>query len=939
MGGRIWRWLARSLALATLVAIATGSRADITYAVTERTQQAILTEYTAILEDASGRLSLDDVRRATSDRFHYGTSNTLRIGFSRSAYWLRFTLSNTTAQPRLLVLNVDKPSLGQLTLYAPTAQGRYQARSGGVHTDQVIGDQPHYGYVFRLALPANQSQTYYLRVNSDFSINVGLRLLSESTLAQESQQVHILMGISVGLLAGLVLVSLLVFGRRDDHAIWQFAAYVGALALYLLSNTGYLGVLWLAVPGLQNLLLVTGISLMQLLALVFARSFLDLEQHAPRLDQLIRVYLGLLGALVLAGLFWTPQIAPVTVAATIVSAFLALLAGSWRLVQGFRPALYYLVARLILTLTAVIYTLATFGVIPLLTPAAWPMVVAASVDAILLLLGLNLRHRLRQDQAAEEHEASAIANAETRARSQFLAQISHDIRTPMSGILGMTELLLDTPLTPNQREYTRTIHASSNSLLRTLNDLLDYTRMEAGTLSVVDEPFDLSSLLNDCMNLFKSHAEEKQLELIALIDPQVPAHVLGDPTRLRQVISNLLRNAIRHTHHGEVVVHVSSDDSLGHGTRFEIRDTGIGIPRQQLDTLFDVGVGRPAIGRADAGTGLGLSICRQLVELMGGRIGADSHERQGSCFWFVIPLKPQEGLQDSALPHDERLRGRRLLVVDDNRTCARVIEQQAMHWGMKVQTAETGAQALAMARTAANLAESYDIILLDHNMPGMSGLQLAARLKEDSMITNDVIVIMLTGISIAPTATVAANAGIRRVLTKPVTERQLKQAVVEELEHLHQVEDRAQHDELVDDSEAVDLSRLHVLIAEDNHLSQKVIRGMLSKMGVATTIVANGREVVEEISRNPVYDMVLMDCEMPFMDGYVATEAIREWERATKRRPIPILALTAHILDEHKQRCLAVGMNEHLAKPVELPELRSALKRWAPRRRNNVAEA
>ncbi|MFN3587454.1 MAG: response regulator, partial [Moraxellaceae bacterium] len=408
------------------------------------------------------------------------------------------------------------------------------------------------------------------------------------------------------------------------------------------------------------------------------------------------------------------------------------------------------------------------------------------------------------------------------------------------------------------------------------------------------------------------------------VDPSVPTQVIGDPTRLRQVISNLLRNAIKFTQHGEVEIRLLPGRR---GLRVEVRDTGIGIPPEQLGQVFQPYQQGSNNVRPQTGTGLGLSICKQLVELMGGEIGIDSKLKQGSTFWFDLPLKSQENT--SADSKEEMwLRGLRLLVVDDNKTVNRVIEEQASRWGMIVRTADNGAEALALARNAANLGEPFDIILLDHNMPGMSGLQLAARIKEDPIIRNDVIVMMLTGINIAPTHTMARNVGIRRVLTKPVTERQLRRAFAEELGHIKRLHDNAAASSHGDNER---LQRLRVLIAEDNHLSQKVIRGMLGKLGVnAATVVANGREVVEEVSRND-YDMVLMDCDMPFMDGYAATQAIREWERFTGRQPIPILALTAHILDEHRERSRNAGMNEHLSKPIELSELQEALLRWAPR--------
>jgi signal transduction histidine kinase/DNA-binding response OmpR family regulator len=615
----------------------------------------------------------------------------------------------------------------------------------------------------------------------------------------------------------------------------------------------------------------------------------------------------------------------------VISALAALVICIQRYRGGYRPAGFLLAATAVLATATIGCDLVLYGMIAMDWAINQVIMTAIIIAAGIVAVGVTQRMRTLQENSVRDHERLAVSAAEAQLRDSFLAQVSHEVRTPMSGILGMTELLLDTPLTAGQREYANTIQASCNSLLRILTDIMDFSRMESGKLSVVEEAFDLNELLHDCLDLFKAQAEEKHLELVANVSVQVNPMLIGDPTRLRQVISNLLRNAIKFTQQGEIVINIipaptSSGSADGQRIRVEIIDTGMGIATNLLPDLFNphpAGSTRPPMG-----AGAGLSICKQLVELMGGTIGAISTERAGSTFWFELPLMPQQAAAPRDLATEARLKGLRLLVVDDNHTVNRVIQQQAGSWGMQVVTVDNGAEGLAQARNAANIGEPFDIIIVDHNMPGMSGLQLAARIKEDSLIKRDVLVIMLTGINIAPTSTMARNVGIRRVITKPVTERQLKQAIAEELGHIERMKQEVRPPE---DSDSDSLKQLRVLIAEDNHLSQKVIRGMLGKLGVAATVVANGKEVVEEVSRND-YDMVLMDCDMPFMDGYIATQSIREWERATGRRHIPILALTAHTLTEHKDKSRLAGMDEHLSKPIEMVELQDALLRWSRRK-------
>jgi len=307
-----------------------------------------------------------------------------------------------------------------------------------------------------------------------------------------------------------------------------------------------------------------------------------------------------------------------------------------------------------------------------------------------------------------------------------------------------------------------------------------------------------------------------------------------------------------------------------------------------------------------------------LIEQMGGHLEIDSILYEGALFSFTLPLKtPNSLFTESTTEFIASFAGKRLLVVDDNRTVTKVLAEQATQWGMRVSTAENGTEALAVARNAANLGQSFDVIIMDYQMPGMSGLQLGARLKEDALITNDVILIMLTGLRQNNIQNLARNAGIHRVLSKPITSKQLRQVISQELKRLQSVMSPTA-------TQTGQLGKLNVLIAEDNQLSQKVIRGMMQKLGIEHTLVNNGREALHAVMQGH-FDLVLMDCDMPIMDGYTATQEIRRWEKQEHREAMPILALTAHILDEQKQKALNAGMNQHLSKPIELGDLQNAL--------------
>lgn len=516
------------------------------------------------------------------------------------------------------------------------------------------------------------------------------------------------------------------------------------------------------------------------------------------------------------------------------------------------------------------------------------------------------------------NNTSAHKNTEENTQNEQLATLGHDMRTPLSGILGMTELLLETQLSPTQREYTHTIQESGTVLLQLINERLDEPNNDDASPTLLEEVFDLTELIHYCLDIFKNRATDKGIELISYIDTALPKEVLGDAVHLRQVLSRLIHNALRFTEQGEIIISFRNtifNQSLG--IQFSVQDTGRGLSDLQIQHLFkQVEPHNPTTNTWHIGPSL--KRCVQLVSLMGGHLKVDSAPLAGTLFTFSLPLKtPNNLFNESTTEFIASFAGKRLLVVDDNRTVIKVLAEQASQWGMRVSTAENGTEALAVARNAANLGQSFDVIIMDYQMPSMSGLQLGARLKEDTLITNDVILIMLTGLRQNNIQNLARNAGIHRVINKPITNKQLRQVISQELRRLQSIASPTTHD-------VGHLGKIKVLIAEDNQLSQKVIRGMMQKLGIEHTLVNNGREAVHAAMQGD-FDVILMDCDMPIMDGYTATQEIRRWEKQEHRREMPIFALTAHILEEQKQKAFNAGMNKHLSKPIELGELQNVL--------------
>ena len=564
-------------------------------------------------------------------------------------------------------------------------------------------------------------------------------------------------------------------------------------------------------------------------------------------------------------------------------------------------------------------------------PALPPQVNAALLTACLIglfLYSLVLRSRQRERAHAQLHasRAEATSRAEQAGKAKFLARISHEIRTPMNGVLGMTELLLGTPLSAKQRDYVQTIHSSGNELLLLINEILDISALESGEIELDDVQFDLHALIEESLDIFRARAEQLGVELIGFIQPQVPRTISGDPGRLRQSLLNLLDHAFKQTDEGEVLLVAALErDNTPPRLRIAVQDSGRPLSAAERDMLLSRQLhSRDYLDENHSDGYLGLIISRQLVDLMRGEFGIESGNQQGSTLWLSLPLDPAS-LNQASLDPDLQLREARVLVVDDNETCRKVLLQQCSSWGLQASSAASGTEALALLRTKANLREYFDAVLLDYDMPGMNGLQLAARIKADPYINHDLLLIMLGGQSQAPSKLVARNAGISRILAKPVAGYTLKATLAEEL-------GRQRRGSAIPGSHrqppALQVpAGFRVLVAEDNSISTKVIQGMLGKLDLVPDLVSNGRDALRAM-QNRHYDLVLMDCEMPVLDGFTATEQLRAWEAARQRPRTPVVALTAHILGEHRQRALEAGMDGHMAKPVELSQLRELVEHW-----------